>query len=455
MPFKTINPATGEVLAVYESMNQAEVEAAIGAAQTAFESWRETELDDRADLLRALSARLGEGRDELAWLMTREMGKPLAEAKAEIEKCAWVCDYYADHGGHFLRKEIVGTDAAKSYVTFQPIGIVLGIMPWNYPFWQVIRFTAPCTMAGNAVLLKHAENVTGCALALERLLRDAGFPEHLFRTALVEVDRVGAMIEDNRIKAVTLTGSTRAGRAVAAQAGARIKKTVLELGGNDPYVVLEDADLDLAAESCVTSRMLNSGQSCIAAKRWIVVASVLEDFQARVVELMSRAVMGDPTAGETTLGPLAREDLRDNLHRQVSESLAAGARCVIGGSVPDRPGWFYPATVLTGVGPGMPAYDEELFGPVASILRAEDEDDALRIANDTAYGLGAAVFTEDRERGERIASEVLQAGACFVNGFVKSDPRLPFGGVKESGYGRELSPFGIREFVNVKTVWIA
>jgi succinate-semialdehyde dehydrogenase/glutarate-semialdehyde dehydrogenase len=455
MSFTTINPATGQVVATFEAMSDVELEAALGRCQAAFESWRETELDERADRLRALAARLRENRDDLAELMTREMGKPLAEAGAEIEKCGWVCDYYADHGARFLAPETVSTDASRSFVTFQPIGLVLGIMPWNFPFWQVVRFTAPSFMAGNGVVLKHAENVTGCGLALEKLMRDAGFPSDLFRTLRIEVERVASVIADPRVKAVTLTGSTRAGKAVAALAGAHIKKTVLELGGSDPYVVLHDADLELAAHNCVASRMQNSGQSCIAAKRWIVSAPVLEAFQEQVVELMGAAIMGDPTVAETTLGPMARRDLRDNLHRQVSESLAAGARCVMGGSVPDRPGWYYPATVLTGVGPGMPAYEEELFGPVASIIAAKDDEDALRIANDTSYGLGAAVFTRDEERGEKLASEVLQAGACFVNGFVKSDPRLPFGGIKESGYGRELSPFGLREFVNVKTVWIA
>jgi succinate-semialdehyde dehydrogenase/glutarate-semialdehyde dehydrogenase len=354
-----------------------------------------------------------------------------------------------------LADQIVESDASRSLVTFQPLGIILAIMPWNFPFWQVVRFAAPTLTAGNAAILKHAPNVTGCGLALEELFRTAGYPEHLFRTLVVDVPEVDTIIRDDRIKAVTLTGSTTAGRAVAAAAGSVIKKSVLELGGSDPSVVLADADLDVAADACVESRLNNSGQSCIAAKRLIVVQSVRDAFQARVVNRMSEVVPGDPTEPATTLGPIARFDLRENLHRQVTISVAHGARVVLGGELPEGPGFFYPPTVLTDVGPGMPAYDEELFGPVVSIIPVADEDEALRVANTTVYGLGASIYTSDVEKGERLASEWLEAGACFVNSFVRSDPRLPFGGIKQSGYGRELSPMGIREFVNVKTVWVA
>jgi succinate-semialdehyde dehydrogenase / glutarate-semialdehyde dehydrogenase len=455
MPFQTIDPTTGTRLEVYEALGRSGVALRTAKAHAAFLRWTRTCFRERSALLRSLAEQLRERSARFAALMTSEMGKPLSEATAEVEKCAWVCEYYADNGEAQLTDQDVETDASRSFVSFQPLGVVLGIMPWNFPFWQVIRFAAPSMMAGNAVLLKHAENVTGCALALEQVMLDAGFPVGLFQALLVEVDQIEGIIDNPRVSAVTLTGSTRAGKVVAAQAGARIKKTVLELGGSDPYLVLEDADLDVAANACVLSRMINSGQSCVAAKRFVVVEPVREAFTARVVDLMKATIMGEPTNEGTTLGPLAREDLRDNLHRQVTVSVERGARCVLGGAIPERRGWFYPATVLTDVAPGMPAYDEELFGPVAAILSASDEAEAVRIANDTPYGLGAAVFTTDSARGMRIAAKELHAGACFVNSFVKSDPRMPFGGIKQSGYGRELSLYGIREFVNVKTVWLA
>jgi len=392
---------------------------------------------------------------KFADLMSREMGKPLAEGLGEVQKCAYVCEYYADNAAQFLADTVIESDASRSFVTYQPLGVVLAIMPWNFPFWQVMRFATPTLTAGNTAILKHAPNVTGCAMALEELFRAAGYPEHVFRTLVVDVPAVDAIIRDDRIKAVTLTGSNRAGQAVAAAAGASMKKTVLELGGSDPSVILADADLNAAALSCATSRLLNAGQSCIAAKRLIVVVDVRDEFEAQLVKRMSRAVVGNPSDPVTTVGPLARADLRDNLHRQVIESIDAGARPLLGGELPDPPGYFYPATLLTDVGPGMPAYEEELFGPVASIIPVADEAEALRVANDTIYGLGASVYTRDIERGQHIATELLDAGACFVNTFAKSDPRLPFGGIKQSGYGRELSSFGIREFVNVKTVWVA
>jgi succinate-semialdehyde dehydrogenase/glutarate-semialdehyde dehydrogenase len=387
--------------------------------------------------------------------MTMEMGKPVMGGVAEAEKCAWVCDYYAQEAERVLADQEVESDASRSFVTFQPIGVVLAVMPWNFPFWQVFRFAAPNLMAGNAGLLKHASNVPGCALAIEDVFREAGFPDGLFRSLLIPGSRVDGVIENPLVRAVTLTGSTPAGQAVAAKAGAVLKKTVLELGGSDPYVILEDADLETAASVCATARLINSGQSCIAAKRFVVVEAVREEFEKRFVAAMAATKMGDPMEEDTVVGPQARTDLRDELHDQVVRSIDAGARCVLGGKIPSGPGAYYPPTVLTDVAPGMPAYVEELFGPVASVIPVPDEVEALRVANDSCFGLGAAVFTRDREKGTRIAREELEAGACFVNAFVRSDPRLPFGGVKESGYGRELSPFGILEFVNIKTVWVA
>jgi succinate-semialdehyde dehydrogenase/glutarate-semialdehyde dehydrogenase len=365
-----------------------------------------------------------------------------------------VCEHYAAEAAGLLADEVVESDAGRSYVAFRPLGTVLAVMPWNFPLWQVFRFAAPALMAGNAGLLKHASNVSGCALAIEDLLRRAGLPAGLFRALLVGSDRVGAILGDERVAAVTLTGSTPAGKAVAERAGALVKKSVLELGGSDPYLVLADAELEATVETCVAARLVNSGQSCIAAKRFVVVEEVLEPFLERFVATMEAKIMGDPR-GEVDLGPQARRDLRDDLHRQVEESVDAGARLLLGGATPDGPGAFYPPTVLADVVPGMPAWDEELFGPVAAVIAARDERQAVAIANDTSFGLGAAVFSADVERAERIARDELEAGACFVNAFVRSDPRLPFGGIKESGYGRELGAFGIREFVNVKTVWVA
>jgi succinate-semialdehyde dehydrogenase/glutarate-semialdehyde dehydrogenase len=392
---------------------------------------------------------------EFGELMTLEMGKPITGAVQEAEKCAWVCEYYADNAEDFLRDQEVESDAARSFITFQPLGVVLAVMPWNFPFWQVFRFAAPNLMAGNAGLLKHASNVPGCALAIEEIFSEAGFPEGLFRTLLIGSGRVDGVIEHPLVRAATLTGSTPAGIAVATKAGSVLKKTVLELGGSDPYVILEDADLDAAASTCAIARLINSGQSCIAAKRFVVVESVREAFEERFVEAMRAAKVGDPMEEDTLVGPQARMDLRDELHDQVLRSIEAGARCLLGGELPAGPGAFYPSTVLTDVAPGMPAYEEELFGPVAAVIPVGSEGEAIRVANDSAFGLGAAVFTQDIEKGTRIARESLEAGACFVNAFVRSDPRLPFGGVKESGYGRELSPFGILEFVNIKTVWVA
>ncbi|MBW8718757.1 MAG: NAD-dependent succinate-semialdehyde dehydrogenase, partial [Variovorax paradoxus] len=388
-------------------------------------------------------------------LMAREMGKPLRDGIAEAQKCAACCEFFADNAARLLAREPADTEARTSFVTFNPLGVVLAVMPWNFPFWQVFRFAAPALMAGNAAVLKHASNVPGCALAIEQILREAGMPEHLFRTLLIGNAQVDAAIEQPLVRAVTLTGSGPAGSAVARKAGEMLKKTVLELGGSDPYLVLEDADLDLAASVCTKGRLVNGGQSCIAAKRFIVVEPVRREFEQRFVQKMKAARQGDPLDMATEIGPLARHDLRDALHRQVAQSVQRGARCLLGGQVPEGPGAYYPPTVLTDVAKGMPAYDEELFGPVAAVIPVRGEEEAIAVANDSSFGLGAAVITRDLARAERIAAESIEAGCVFVNEAVRSDPRLPFGGVKDSGYGRELSGYGIKEFVNIKTVWVA
>jgi succinate-semialdehyde dehydrogenase/glutarate-semialdehyde dehydrogenase len=453
MALRSVNPATGETIREYPEATPAEVAMILAEASCAFAGWKRIGFAERAGKMRAAADLLDARKEELALLMAREMGKPLAQGRSEVDKCAWVCRHYADHAQRMLADREERTDASRSFVAFEPLGPVLAVMPWNFPLWQVFRFAAPALMAGNAGLLKHAANVTGAALAIESVFKDAGFPAPLFRALLIGSERVAGVIEAREVKAVTLTGSTPAGQSVASHAGAVLKKTVLELGGSDPYIVLEDADLDAAAETCAASRLINGGQSCIAAKRFIVVEGVRRAFEERFVERMRARKMGDPLAEDTDLGPLARADLRDALHRQVEGSVALGARVLLGGEVPSGPGAFYPPTVLTDVRKGMPVHDEETFGPVAAVIAARDEADAIRIANDSPFGLGAAVFTRDPGRGERVARE-LEAGSCFVNALVRSDPRLPFGGVKESGYGRELSDFGIREFVNVKTVYI-
>jgi len=454
MSLKSINPTTDEIVKEYPEHTPEEVADILAAADAAFPAWRAAGPTHRGQILRRAGALLEERKDALALLMATEMGKPVAQGRAEVEKCAWLCRYYADHGARFLAPEIVETEASRSFVTFQPLGLVLAVMPWNFPFWQVFRFAAPALMAGNVGALKHSSGVVGCALAIEELLHEAGVPEAAFRALLLPSSRVDDLIVAPEVKAVTLTGSTQAGRAVAARAGAMLKKTVLELGGSDAYVVLEDADLEAAADACAVSRLINSGQSCIAAKRFVVVEAVCERFEALFVERMKDFRVGDPLDPATEVGPLARRDLRDDLHRQVVGSLNKGARLLLGGEPPSGPGAFYPPTVLTGVTKGMPAYDEEMFGPVAAIISARDADEALARANDSAFGLGAAVFTRNTARGEQIAAERLDAGNCFVNTFVRSDPRLPFGGIKESGFGRELSQYGIREFVNIKTVFV-
>ena len=452
MAIESINPATGKRLHSYPALSAREAIRRLERAEQAFRAWRRASFAQRAAILRGAGERLRQRAGEYAVLMAQEMGKPVTQGRAEAEKCAWGCEYYAEHAERFLAPEPTPTDASKSFVAFEPLGVILAVMPWNFPFWQVFRAAVPALMAGNAVALKHASNVPGCALAIEGLFREAGLPEGLFSALLVETAAVGDLIAHPLVAGVTLTGSTQAGQAVAATAGSHLKKMVLELGGSDPYLILADADVEAAAKTCAAARLVNSGQSCIAAKRFIVEAPVRRRFEERLVDAMQEARMGDPLDETVAVGPLARHDLREVLHRQVTQSLSAGARCLLGGTVPDSPGAFYPPTVLTDVRKGMPAFDEETFGPVAAVIEAADEDEAVRLANDSWFGLGAAVFTRDSQRGERLAATQLEAGTCVVNGSVHSDPRLPFGGIKQSGYGRELGIFGIREFVNVKAV---
>jgi succinate-semialdehyde dehydrogenase / glutarate-semialdehyde dehydrogenase len=455
MNFQSINPATGQLEQTYAATPEHEVQEAVRQADAATRAWRRSDCGERAARLRAVAEILRRRDGEYAGLMAKEMGKPLAQGRSEIDKCAWVCDYCAEHGADFLAPEPIQTEErTRSFVSFEPLGVILAVMPWNFPFWQYFRCVAPAIMAGNAVLLKHASNVSGCALAIEAVLRDAGLPPGLCRTLLIEARSVEALIAHPLVRAVTLTGSVSAGRSIAATAGQHLKKTVLELGGSDPYLVLEDCDLDKTVAACVKARLINSGQSCIAAKRFIVVDSVLQAFTAKFVEGMKAQQMGDPLGDGTMVGPIARRDLREELHDQVTRSTSQGARVLTGGTIPQGPGWFYPPTVLAGVRPGMPAFDEETFGPVAAIVGVRDEAEGIRMANQSNLGLGAAVFTADRARGERIAVEEMEAGNCFVNAMVQSDPRLPFGGIKDSGYGRELSRFGMREFVNVKSVLV-
>jgi len=449
-----VNPANGNIIRTYEEHSTAQMADKVNAAHQAFLTWRETTFPQRVEKLRNAARVLIDKKGEYAALMATEMGKPIRDGRAEIEKCAWVCDYYADNALTALQPESIETDARKSYIFFHPLGVILAIMPWNYPFWQVFRFAAPALMAGNAAVLKHASNVPGCSLAIEEIFKTAGFPANLFQNVLLAADRVDRLIAQPFIRAVTLTGSQAAGRAVAARAGELLKKTVLELGGSDPYIILEDADLEKTVESCVASRLLNSGQSCIAAKRFVVVEAVRKRFTDMLAAQMEQKKLGDPLDEDTEIGPQARLDLRDELHRQVMQSIERGARCLLGGRIPGGDGAFYPATVLDNVQKGMPAYEEETFGPVAAVIAVKNEAEAIRTANDTAFGLGAAVFTADVDHGERIAADKLEAGNCFVNAFVKSDPRLPFGGIKQSGYGRELSHYGIKEFVNIKTVYV-
>jgi succinate-semialdehyde dehydrogenase/glutarate-semialdehyde dehydrogenase len=452
MALETINPATGELLKTFEEWSDEKTAGVIEEVHKAFQSWKDTSFVQRSKLMNKAAAVLRENKDEYARIMALEMGKPIVEGRSEVEKCAWVCEYYAENAAKFLSDEPAQSDGSKAYVGFRPLGVILAVMPWNFPFWQVFRFAAPGLMAGNTGVLKHSSNVPQCALAIEEVFKKAGFPENVFRTLLIGSGKVDKVIENPHVMAVTLTGSDIAGRKVASKAGQMLKKSVMELGGSDPFIVLEDADLDQAVPVAVVARCINSGQSCIAAKRFIVVELVYDTFLSRFKEEMEKLVVGDPLDEKTCVGPQAREDLMNELHGQVEASVAKGATVVTGGK-PLGKAAFYPPTILADVRPGMPAYHEEFFGPVAIVIKAKNAEEALKIANDTDFGLGGSVWTRDTAKGEAIAARV-QAGAVFVNGMVKSDPRLPFGGTKISGFGRELSHYGIKEFVNIQTVWV-
>tara|TARA_Y100000814_G_scaffold377_2_gene498 strand:+ start:3649 stop:5016 length:1368 start_codon:yes stop_codon:yes gene_type:complete len=448
----SINPANNKKINSYEEISKDSINQIIDSSFNTFLEWRNKSFSYRAKKMRHLAELLKQKKELLGLLMTKEMGKPIKQSIAEAEKCAWVCEYYADNAEKFLSQKEIPTGSTKSFISFQPIGIVLAIMPWNFPFWQVFRFASPALMAGNVGILKHASNVQGCAIEIEKLFLEAGFPKFAFSNLVIGSKKVSNVIKNSKISAVTLTGSTPAGKSVASLAGSLLKKTVLELGGNDPYVILEDADLDNAVKSCIAGRMLNAGQSCIAAKRFIVVQSSLKEFIDKVHNEIKKMKMGDPINPDINIGPMVNNIARDELHQQVLISIEKGAKLLFGGKIPQLDGAFYPPTLLVDVEPGMPAFDDELFGPVAVVISAKDQSHAIELANKTNFGLGAAIFTRDLDKGENIATKELEAGSCFVNDFVKSDPRLPFGGIKESGYGRELSEFGIQEFVNIKSV---
>ena len=449
----TTNPATGAEIKSYEVYDNKRVDKALKDARKAWEVWRGEPYSQRGAVLKNVAKELRVQKEYLALLATEEMGKPIQQGRDEVEKCAKMLEFYAKEGAKMLANEVVETEAHKSYVAFQPIGVVLAIMPWNFPYWQVFRAMGPALMAGNVMVLKHASNVCACALAIEQVIKKAGAPRGIFQTLILPSSRIEELIGNEAIAAVTLTGSTAAGRQVAGAAGRFLKKQVLELGGSDAYIILEDADIKKAAEICVNGRLVNSGQSCIAAKRFIVIKSIRKAFEQEMAVQMKRATYGDPMDEKNRVGPMARKDLRDELHKQVEQSVAKGAKVLCGGFVPDDDGAYYPPTVLTNVKKGMPAYEEELFGPVASIMEAKDEQDAIRIANDSIYGLGGGIISKNRARAEKLALQ-MECGSTFINDFVHSDQRLPFGGVKQSGYGRELGSFGIKEFVNVKTVYV-
>ena len=453
MPHTSLNPATNQVIQTCASWDSSHLEQALEKTHHAQQAWAQTSFPQRAEVLRKAAMQLLAQRDHYATLITQEMGKPLREARAEVEKCTSVCDYYAQHGEEFMRAEPVVTEAGKSYVAYYPLGTVLAVMPWNFPFWQAFRAAAPALMAGNALLLKHAPNVPQCALAIEAIFRDCGLPDGVFTNLMIEVEQVAEAIASPHVHAVTLTGSEAAGRKVAACAGQHLKKCVLELGGSDPFIVLHDADMELAANMAVASRFMNCGQSCIAAKRFIVVPQIADEFLQKLKIKVGALKVGDPMDDATQIGPMARLDLRDELHRQVSDSIAQGAVAITGCKPVEREGFFYQPSILDRVSPQTRAWHEELFGPAAIVIRAANEADALRISNDTRFGLGSSIWSRDTARAEQLAAQI-QAGSTFINGMVKSDPRLPFGGVKASGYGRELSRLGMLEFVNAKTVWV-
>lgn len=453
MSLYSINPHTGKRINKYDELSVKDINEIIDRCNKAYETWHETDLEERKKLMLNAAGILKKEKRYYGEILTSEMGKTIKQAVAEVEKCAWVCEYYAENTESILQKEFIKTDGSNSYVRFDPLGIILAVMPWNFPFWQVFRFAAPALMAGNVGLLKHASNVPGSALAIEEIFRKAGFPDYCFKTLLIGSSQVKDVINNQHVKAATLTGSEFAGQKVAEACGNKLKKTVMELGGSDPFIVLADADLELAVETAVTARLINNGQSCIAAKRFIVVNDVYDEFEKKFTARMEAVKTGDPMDEETELGPIAREDLLNELIDQVDRSVKAGAKLLTGGKRIEREGFYYPATVLSNVSKGMPAYSEEIFGPVAGLIKARDEQDAVIIANDSAYGLGAALFTGNIDKAEKLAAEI-ESGSVFINGMVKSDPRLPFGGIKLSGYGRELSHYGIKEFVNIKTVWI-
>ena len=453
MLIQTINPANGKIVQTFEQHSSKQVNEIIGLTHEAFLNWRNAGFSVRKVFMKKASAILREKKNEFGKILTLEMGKPIVQAIAEVEKCALVCDYYAENAENILSEEIIATDASESFVCFDPLGIVLAVMPWNFPFWQVFRFAAPALMAGNACLLKHASNVPMSALAIEDIFLKAGFPKDVFRTLLIGSSEVEEVINHPKIKAVTLTGSEPVGKKVAESCGKVLKKTVLELGGSDPFIVLEDAAIDAAVKTAITARLINNGQSCIAAKRFIVVEKVYDEFEKKFVELMNKVKIGDPMNPETELGPIAREDLLFELEDQVQRSVQSGAKILCGGKRIAREGFYFEATILANVLPGTPAYEEEIFGPVATLIKAVDEEDAIRIANDSQFGLGASLWTSNIEKAKRLAARI-ESGSVFINGMVKSDPRLPFGGIKNSGYGREISHYGIKEFVNIKTVWI-
>jgi succinate-semialdehyde dehydrogenase/glutarate-semialdehyde dehydrogenase len=450
---KSINPYTREVIKEYPEHSAAEVNKIIDDVHDEWLRWRETPLPYRAGLFRNAASLLRSGKEKYARLITAEMGKIIRESLAEIEKCANACDYYADHAAEYLADQVIASDASRSLVIFQPLGVILAVMPWNFPFWQVFRFAVPSLMAGNAAVLKHASNVPGCALSIEEIFRNAGFPKNLFRTLMISSAEVEKVIINKKIAAATLTGSELAGSQVASLAGKHIKKTVLELGGSDPFIILEDADIIETVKTAVTARMINQGQSCIAAKRFIVVESRAAEFERELKTAIESLKMGDPSDIQTDIGPLARKDLVDEIDRQVQNSVISGARLLLGGKPGNLPGFYYHPTILADVKKGMPVYSEETFGPVFTIITVKNEEEAISVANDSEFGLGGSVWTRDLKRGEAVARKI-ETGAVFVNGLTKSDPRLPFGGIKKSGYGRELGEFGIREFVNVKMIWI-
>jgi len=454
MAIATVNPATGETLRTFTPLDDAGIEAKVQNTERAFAVNRARSFAERAVRLRRAAEVLDRRREEFGRVMTIEMGKPIGAAIAEVQKCALNCRYYADHGESFLRDEPVKTEAKESFIRYEPIGAVLAVMPWNFPFWQVFRFAAPALMAGNVALLKHASNVPQCALAIEEIFREGGFADNELQTLLITSQQVKKVLEDERVRAVTLTGSEPAGANVASNAAKRIKKSVLELGGSDPFIVMPSADLDEAVKVGVKARIVNNGQSCIAAKRFIIHERIADEFEQKFVAAMKKLKIGDPLDASTDVGPLAMKQIVEDLDAQVRASVQAGAKLLSGGKRVDGRGYFYEPTVLTGIPPSAPAYGEETFGPVASLFRARDFDEAVRIANSTKFGLGSSVWTRDRAEIQRFIAAI-EAGQVFVNAMVASDPRVPFGGVKHSGYGRELGVYGIREFVNVKTVWIA